>query len=293
MADIQSTQIVAQQIPIAFGGSMDQFVLGAPVYFWYIMLMGAGIFCLAVLMLYYRYWVMDEIWGLVACIRRKKPVGLVRTRSRQAYLKSMEYIASVFTDEKDPMNKYYATALESSNSVSGAPLIDICDYYDWLQDPFINQAIVEIIDIWNNGEPNFETESTWTDGKPDPANPKHWTNNHMPHKDEEKIFDPQMFQKLLGSGRLKDYFDKTEVVTYIKGSIRIPAFFIINVSKIEQYLPRNRSSALLGGYSQIQVERLGGKEKKDGMEFLKYVAIGCTALIICGILAGLIATGRL
>jgi hypothetical protein len=274
MPDIQSTP-GTQQIQIFFGGSMDAITMGAPVYFWIMFFLGIGLFCLGMLVVYYRYWILNNIWAFVECYRKRKPLALVRNRNRQAYLKPLKYIAQVFEDEAG-VDKWFASALESAQSISGIPLVDACDYYDWLQDPILNQAISEIVNSWNNGIYDAEGNQL-----------------KAPHADEDKIYDPLQFQQLLGSGVLKDYFDGTEIVTYKKGSVRIPAFFIVDVSKVEQYLPRTRSSSMFGGYTTWLSDVVGNKEKENGMTFLKYVAVGCTALIICGILAGLMASGKL
>lgn len=287
MVDIQASTAAAtqQQLQIYFGGAFDQSVMGAPVYFWAMFMEGMAIFCLVVLIVYYRWWILDKIWDFVYCYRKRLPLALIRNRSRQAHLKALRYVAQIFEDESGP-DKWYATALDSAQTIAGTPLVDACDYYDWLQDPIINQAIVEIVQAWNHGIPNPNIEPTKNaDGSLNIT----YISGKEPHPEEEKIYDPIRFQELLGSGKLKDYFDSTEVVEYKKGSVKIPAYFIIDISKVEQYLPKSRSSAMFGGYTQWLAEQTGNKDRNDSMTFLKYVAIGITALIIAGLIAGIIS----
>lgn len=286
MVDVQaqSAAQAQQQIQIYFGGMFDQTIMGAPVYFWIIFMLGMALFCAVIFMVYYRWWILDKIWAFVECYKKRIPLALVRNRSRQAYLKSLKYVAQVFEDESGP-DKWFASALESAQTIAGTPLVDVCDYFDWLQDPILNQAVFEIVQAWNHGmqDPTVEPKQN-EDGTYDIK----YLPGKEPHSDEDKIYDPIRFQKLLGEGKLKDYFDSTEVVTYKKGSVKIPAFFIVDISKVEQYLPKNRSSAMFGGYTQWLAENQGAADQKKATSFLTYVAVGCTAIIVCSIIAYLI-----
>ena len=278
MVDLQSTQ--QQQLTIFFGGQMDQVVAGAPVYFWCIFALGMLCMVMGFLILYYRLYILDKVWAFVECYKKRKPLALVRNSNRQAYFKALEYMAQVFYSDDGP-DRWISSALESSQSIAGVPLLDVCDYYDWLQDPFKNQAILEIVSAWNDGILD-ETEEQ------DPETPI-FLKGKEPHADDEKIYNGEQLQKLLGSGKLTDYFDSTEIVVYKKGSVKIPAFFIIDISKVEQYLPRIRGSALFGGYTSWLVEQAGGKQEKDNKTMAMYFIAGCTAIIICGVIAGLLS----
>lgn len=253
----------SQQIVIYFGGFFDQTVMGAPMYFWAIFTMGMIGILFFIFVMYHRYFILDKIWGFVECYKSGKPLALIRTRNRTARLKPLHYVAQMFEDEESP-DRWFATSLETSSSMSGVSLVDVVDYYDWVQDPILNQAIREIATSWN------ET-----------------------HSDEEKIYDYARFQELLGSGQLVDYFDKTEVTTYIKGTVRMPAFFVVDIRPIEQYLPKTRSSAMFGGYIQWTSDNVNTKDKVDWKSYMLPVMALCTLMIICGLIAGLLGTGKL
>ena len=265
MTDIQATAMdQQQQLQIYFGGQFDQSVLGAPVYFWMIFLLGCVLFCVIAYAAYHRYFILDKIWDYVVCYKSKKPMGLIRTRYRKAYLKSLDYVAQVFSDE-DTTDKWYAPALETSSNLGGVDLIEAVDYYDWLQDPILNEAIKEIVYKWNEKYPN------------------------------DKIQDPILFQKYLHEGKFSDLFEGIEVKTTTigKGKIPLPAIFFVDLAKVEQYLPRTRSSAMLGGYANKVAQDLGNKDKVDWKSYVIPVAVLCTCMIICGIIAGMLATGKL
>ena len=253
-----------QQLQIYFGGSFDQSVLGAPVYFWFIFLLGCALFCLLAYAAYHRYFILDKIWGFVDCYKKHTPLGLIRTRYRKAYLKPLNYIAQVFSDESTT-DKWYAPALETSSNMGGVDLIEAVDYYDWLQDPILNEAIKEIVYKWDEKHP------------------------------EDKIQNPIRFQKYLSEGKFVDLFEGMEIktTTLEKGKIPLPALFFVDLAKVEQYLPRTRSSAMLGGYANKVAGDLGNKDKVDWKSYVIPVAVLCTCMIICGIIAGLLATGKL
>jgi hypothetical protein len=263
MVDVQTSADAGQQIQIYFGGVFDQTVMGAPMYFWVIFTISVIFALFAVFCLYHRFFILNKIWAFVECYKSGRPLALIRNRYRKAYFKSLKYIAQVFEDEDGP-DRWYAPALETSQSISGVSLVDACDYYDWLQDPILNQTIAEIVHEWNST-----------------------------HDDKEKIYDPIRFQELLGSGALKDYFDDTEIIVYKKGSVKLSAFFVVDISKVEQYLPKDCSSASLGGYVQWLSDNVNTKDKADWKSWVLPIAMLMTAEIIVAIICGLIATGKI
>lgn len=263
MADVNAVPAVAEnQIVIFFGGQFDQVVMGAPVYFWGMFLLGMVAVMACIWWFYHRYFILDKIWGFVTCYKNKQPLALIRTRFRKAYFKPLKYIAQIFSDEDTP-DKWYAPALETSSNLEGVNLIEAVDYYDWLQDPILNQAIFELVTEWNLQYPG------------------------------EKIFDPVQFQIVLGSGRMATLFEEKRVVEYSKGKVPVSAFFYVDLSKIEQYLPRQRTSAMFGGYTQHMADDMGKGDKVDWKSYMLPVMALCTLMIICGIIAGLLATGKL
>ena len=260
MTDVPSVPVdQSQQLVIYFGGFFDQSVMGAPIYFWLIFLMGMGLICLAILAAYYRYFILDKIWDFVTSYKHKTPLALVRTRYRKAYLKSLKYIAQVFSDE-DGIDKWYAPALETSSNLGGVDLVEAVDYYDWMQDPILNQAVSEIIDKWGEKHP------------------------------DDKIVDPNKFQKYLNEGKFYDLFEGVtmKTITLERGQIPLPGFFIVNMSKVEQYFPRNRSSSMLGGYTQHVGNDLGKDGKYDWKSAVLPVAVLCTLIIMSSIIGYII-----
>ena len=256
MSDVMATPAGAgQQIQIYFGGMFDAVVLGAPVYFWIIFMLGMMVVCGGLLVVYYRMFILDKVWAFVDCYKSHKPLALVRTRTRQAYFKSLSYVAQIFCDDESP-DKWFAPALETSSSIHGVSLVDCVDYYDWLQDPILNQTIWEIVTAYNEKQVN----------------------------DSDKIYDPIKFQELLGSGKLADFFDGVETKVYRKGSVKVPAFFVVDIGKVEQYLPRTRSSAMFGGYTQWLAEEVGNKGPVDWKSWVIPVAALCTLIIITSII---------
>jgi hypothetical protein len=265
MADVAAVPAVAQeQLIIYFGGEFDRSMMGAPVYFWCMFFLGMIAFLAVMWWVYHRYFILDKVWAFVTCYKNKQPLALIRTRFRKAYFKPLKYIAQIFMDEESP-DKWFAPALETSSNLEGVNLIEAVDYYDWLQDPILNQAVHELVQEWNT----------------------------IHEKDEDKIYDPVQFQEKLASGRMSTMFEgKTEIV-YKKGQVPVPAFFVVDISKIEQYLPRTRSSAMFGGYTQHMADDMGKGEKVDWKSYMLPVMALCTLMIICGIVAGLLATGKL
>lgn len=263
MTDLEGIPIdQGQQIQIYFGGTFDQVILGAPLYFWAIFILGMACICGFIMMAYYRFFILDKVWGFVECYKKKTPLALIRTRYRKAYLKPLKYIAQIFMDEETP-DKWFAPALETSSNMEGVDLIECVDYYDWLQDPILNQAVHELVFTWNEKNPN------------------------------DKIYDPVQFQEKLSSGVLADLFEGTETIIYKKGDVRMSAFFIVNMSKIEQYLPRTRSSAMFGGYTQHMADDMGNKDKVDWKSWVIPIVALMTAEIIVAVICGLIASGKL
>jgi hypothetical protein len=256
MTDVAAVPIdPGQQIQIYFGGQFDQIVLGAPVYFWAICVMGMFLFLSVFLMAYYRFMILDKVWAFVECYKARTPLALIRTRYRKAYLKSLKYVAQVFVDEETG-DMWTAPALETSSNMEGVNLIECVDYYDWLQDPMLNQAIHELVIKWNGL-----------------------------HSDD-KIVSPNDFQKKLAEGKLNNLFTGEKIITNVtEGQVPVPAFFYVDIAKIEQYLPKNRSSIMLGGVAQKIGNDLGNKDKINPNTLL-YMSLGCATLII---IAGIIA----
>lgn len=281
MVDVQ-TQAAQNQLIIYFGGFFDQSIMGAPVYFWFIFALGMGLICTWLMVVYYRYWIMDKIWDLVICIKKREPIGLVRDRNRVARFKALKYIAQTFEDQSGP-DRFFASSLQTAANISGAPLVDVCDYYDWTQDPIMNQAIVEIVDAWNWGildpaiNPNPTNEGVF-----------HYLPGKAPHPDEEKIYDGKQFQQLLASGKLAEYFDDMEIITYKKGTVPVSAYFPVDISSVERYLPKTRSSALFGGYVQHLADNVGQKPEQDKKQMLYWFVGGATLIIVCAVIAYLI-----
>jgi hypothetical protein len=243
MADVAGVpQQAEQQIVIFFGGQFDQVIMGAPVYFWGMFILGMIAVMACMWWFYHRYFILDKIWGFVTCYKNKQPLALIRTRFRKAYFKPLKYIAQIFSDEDTP-DKWYAPALETSSNLEGVNLIEAVDYYDWLQDPILNQAIFELVTEWNLQHPTL--------------------------------------------------FEEKRVVEYSKGKVPVSAFFYVDLSKIEQYLPRQRTSAMFGGYTQHMADDMGKGDKVDWKSYMLPVMALCTLMIICGIIAGLLATGKL
>ena len=261
MVDVAAVPDMGLPFPIYFGGFFDNVVMGAPVYFWMIFMLGMICVCGVILVVYYRFFILDKVWAFVECYKRKTPLALIRTRYRKAYLKSLKYLAQTFIDE-DSGDMWSATALETSSNMEGVNLIEAVDYYDWLQDPILNQAIHELAFEWNVKNP------------------------------EDKIYNSNDFQKKLSEGKLSDLFEGKEIITCVtKGQVPVPAFFYVDMAKIEQYLPKNRSSTLLAGVAQKLGDGIGTKSSIDP-KMLAYAAIGgATLIIIASIIAYLILKG--
>ena len=252
-----------QQIQIYFGGQFDQTIMGAPVYFWGMFVMGMMLVCGMILVCYYRFLILDKVWAFVDCYKKRTPLALIRTRYRTAYFKSLTYIAQVFFDE-ETNDMWTAPALETSSNLEGVNLIECVDYYDWLQDPILNEAIRQLILKWNEKNPGKEIKT------------------------------PTDFQERLGKGDLVGLFEgEVKQITVSAEKVPVPAFFLVDIAKIEQYLPRTRSSAMLGGVAQKIGSDLGNKEKVDWKSWVIPIAALCTLMIICGIIAGLLGTGKL
>jgi hypothetical protein len=224
-------------------------------------MLGMMLICLSFLVGYYRFMILDKVWAFVECYKSKTPLALIRTRYRKAYLKSLKYMAQVFIDEETG-DMWTAPALETSSNMEGVSLIECVDYYDWLQDPILNQAIHELVMEWNIQHPT------------------------------EKIVSHNDFQKRLSKGDLTNLFAGKDIVTKVTaGQVPIPAFFYVDLAKIEQYLPRNRSSILLGGVAQKIGNDLGNKDKIDPKTALYLFGGGAVLIIISAVIAYVILKG--
>lgn len=256
MTDVNAVPVdPMQQIPIYFGGQFDQVVMGAPVYFWAIFMLGLIVICGLILVGYYRYFILDKVWAFVECYKNKTPLALIRTRYRKAYLKSLRYLAQVFIDDATG-DMWSAPALETSSNMEGVNLIEAVDYYDWLQDPILNQAIHEVASKWN--EVN----------------------------QDRKIQNPNDFQERLANGDLSNLFTGKKITIEVtEGQIPVPAFFFVNTSKIEQYLPRNRSSVILAGVAQKIGTELRDKDKIDPKTALYLFGGGAVLIIVSAVIA--------
>jgi len=259
MTDLVAAPVDAgQQLQIYFGGAFDQTAMGAPIYFWVIFIMGMLLICGGLMTLYYRFFILDKVWAFVECYKNRTPLALIRTRYRKAYLKSLRYVAQVFIDDESG-DMRTAPALETSSNMEGVNLIEAVDYYDWLQDPIINQAIHELVYEYNAQNP------------------------------DDKIKTPNDFQDKLGKGLLNHLFKGKQIVTNVTANqVPVPAFFFVDVAKIEQYLPRNRSSTILAGVAQKMGNELGAKEKVDAKTALYIFAGGATLIIVSAIIAYII-----
>jgi hypothetical protein len=254
-----ATASAPQGIPMSFGGIFDNLVIGLPLYFWIIFAL-AAVFIVFAVYVFYVYWNLGPVWGWWVASRKRTPMALKRNKNRRAVMVPMDSVAHIYHDEEHP-EMWHQTSTESAQYIGDVPCVDVCDWHDWVDDPIMNQAICEMAEKWNENcktTGQLQTESG----------------------ESNLIFDYISFQKHLGNGDLKTF--------YTDGQVPIPAFFYVDLSKVERYLPKERSASTFGGFITYYSNKLVSDNSKNVWGLLLPIAAICGMVLITSIIAYLI-----
>jgi len=248
------------QLAIIFGGFFDQAIFGVPLWFWMAITFGIafGIFFVYAM---WVYWTIGPVWGYWEAYKTKQPMALKRNKNRKMRMMALKYVARIFTDEEtDEM--WSVTSLDAAQQLGSVNCVDVVDWHDWIDDVVKNEAIRIGATAWND-HVQIENKGKSLDSK-DLLEPIH---------------DYTTFQKHLYNGDLK---------LLMPEGIELPSFFIVDWTKIEQYMPKERAAASYGGLVRSAVnDRLGASEKKAWGMVLP-VGLMCTMILITAIVAYMI-----
>ncbi|MCJ7696895.1 MAG: hypothetical protein MUO73_00990 [Thermoplasmata archaeon] len=248
------------QLAIIFGGFFDQAIFGVPLWFWMAITFGVafGIFFVYAM---WVYWTIGPVWGYWEAYKTKQPMALKRNKNRKMRMMALKYAARIFNDEEtDEM--WSVTSLDAAQQLGSVNCVDVVDWHDWVDDVVKNEAIRVAAGAWND-EVKKENANKSSDAK----------------DLLEYIYDYTTFQKHLSNGDLK---------RLLPDGVKLDAFFIVDWTKIEQYMPKERAAASYGGLVRSAVnDRLGSTEKKAWGAVLP-VGLMCTMILITAIVAYMI-----
>ena len=232
---------------MSFGGLFDNLIIGLPLYFW-IIAIGFTAFVILCIFAVYTWWNLGPVWGWYTALRKNEAMALKRNKNRRAIMVPITTVAHIFHDEENP-EMWHQTSLESAQYLGGVPMVDVCDWHDWIDDEIINQAIVESAEQWNAAHP------------------------------EDKVYDYFTYQTKLTNGDFNAYF---------KGEVKVPAFFKVELSKVERYMPKERSASTFGGFITYYANKMASQTAKSVWGLLLPIGAICGMVLITSIVAYLI-----
>lgn len=260
MVDVVAEPIgeAAAEAVVYGGGLFNGFVLGFPIDFWIIFLETIILGVIIVYLVWRLFFIMYPVGDYYPAERSGHSLAIKFSKAMKLKMMSMKYAAQIMEPE-DPedTDKWKQTLAQSIGQLGSVNTVIVCDWHDWIENPILNEAIVECVELWNESHP------------------------------DDKILEYTKFAKYLYEGKLKDYF-----VNYIApdgskpGGIPVKPYFIVDPVKIEQYMPKQRDAASFGGWLRREAALLNKDAGKTNMvPFLLLTGSGVVIFIISLIFA--------
>jgi hypothetical protein len=260
MADIGAVpEIIEPGTQIIYGGGLiNGVVMGFPIDFWIIFIESILLGVIIVYLVWRLFFIMHPVGDYFTAERSGHSIAVKFTKAMKLKMMSMKYAAQIMEPE-DPedTDKWKQTLAQSIGQLGSVNTVIVCDWHDWIENPILNEAIVEAVELWNESHPN------------------------------DKIFEYMKFAKYLYEGKLKEFFNTYTTPDGEKpGGIPVKPYFIVDPVKIEQYMPKQRDAASFGGWLRREAALLNKDAGKVNMvPFLLLTGSGVVIFIISLIFA--------
>lgn len=241
-------EAAAAPVQMIGGGLFNGFIGGFPIDFWIIFFQAIIMGVIIVYLVWRLFFIMDPVGDYFGAERARHSLALKFTKAMKIKMLNMKYAAQIMEPE-DPedTDKWKQTLAQSIGQLGSVNTVIVCDWHDWIENPILNEAIVEACELWNESHP------------------------------DDKILDYTKFAKYLYEGKIKDYF---------KEGIKVKPYFIVDPVKIEQYMPKQRDAASFGGWLRREAQQLNKEANKTNMvPFLLLTGSGVVIFVISLIFA--------
>lgn len=240
------------------GGLINGFAMGFPIDFWIIFGETIILGVIIIYLIWRLFFVMHPVGDYFKADRSGHSIAVKFTKAMKLKLLSMKYAAQIMEpDDLEDTDKWKQTLAQSIGQLGSVNTVIVCDWHDWIENPILNEAIVEAAELWNESHPN------------------------------DKILEYTKFAKYLYEGKLKEYFNTYQTPDGEKpGGIPVKPYFIVDPVKIEQYMPKQRDAASFGGWLRREAQLLNKDANKPNMlPFLLLTGSGVVIFIISLIFA--------
>lgn len=179
------------------------------------------------------------------------PLGLKYSRNMKLRMIPLKYAAQIMEPE-DPDDQEKAELWKQSYSQNIGQLGSvntsiICDWHDWVENPIINEAIVTMATLWNETYP------------------------------DDPVYDYATFATKLYNGEFQNLLAEKKYE-----GIRIKPYFVVSVTQVEQYMPKQRDAASFAGWLRREASILNKNAEKPNM-MPAYIILGGT-IAICALM---------
>lgn len=252
-------QAIAQQqgIQIWAGGTFDLMVAGFPVYFW-IIFIGIILLIGIVFLDWYRWDTIKSVNGMYSAIRKNIPQALKVTKNMRMQLVPAVYADQIFEWE-DPkeIEKWQLTAPHSVGQLGPVNTAILVDYHDWVDNPIYNESIKVAAELWNELYPDDQI---------------HHYDKYMLYRKNGKL--KSAINEINAEWAKKHPDEPTPPIDAIK----IPAYFWVDFSGQEQYLPEKRDAASFGGYLRREAAKLKSGDNEEKKNYGVYILGACVII---------------
>lgn len=249
----------AQQIYVWAGGIFDTLIAGLPLYFWLMFMEGIFLFLVCGLG-WYMWDQCRAVSGHWDAIRNGTPQALKITKNMRMKITPAVYSDQIFSWENpDEIEKWHLTAPHSVGQLGPVNTAILVDYHNWVENPMINESIKTLAEMWNEAYPDDQI---------------HHYDKYMAYRDSGRL---QAFMKSISSEWKKEHPDEE----FVPEAVPVKAYFWVNFSEQEQYLPKDEDAASFGGWLRREASKLKTGDNDKEASYGKWILGGCVAIGIC------------
>lgn len=211
--------------------------MGFPIDFWIIFLETILLGVVIVYLVWRLFMVMEPVGDFFHADRSRHSLAIKFSKSMKLKMISMKYAAQIMeSEDPEDTDKWKQTLAQSIGQLGGVNTVIVCDWHDWIENPILNEAIIQVCEMWNEKNPT------------------------------DKILEYVKFADYLYKGKLKEFCKElTDFDGNPLNGIPIRPFFIVDPVKIEQYMPKQRDAASFGGWLRREAQLMNKDANKPNM----------------------------
>jgi hypothetical protein len=211
------------------GGFINGYLWGAPIDLWIGSMMLAVFVPIIIYFMWRIWWVCPPVNGYFRADRKGEPLGIKFSKNMKLKMLPLKYAAQIFEPDEENIaetEKWKQNLAQSIGQLGVVNTAIICDWHDWVENPIINQAIMIAAEEWNKQNPT------------------------------DRIYDYVTFSKKLYDGSINRCHPE---------GIKVPPYFIVDVVRVEQYMPKQRDAASFGGWLRREAAALNRDQSKPNL----------------------------